>query len=481
MTGITLVGLGPGDPKLLTRAAWETLQTADEIWLRTAHHPTVAHLPPKWRSFDQLYEQEDTFEAVYAAIVEKVLRLGQRPQGVVYAVPGDPFIAETTGPEIARRAQAAGLPVRVLSGVSFLEPVFAALGIDPYPHTALVDALELAARHTPSFPPSQPALIAQLYSRLVASDVKLTLMALYPDDHPVQLIHAAGTDQVQIEALPLHAIDRSQAIGHLTALYLPPLPPGTALEDFHEVTARLRAPDGCPWDREQTHQSLRTHLLEETYEALAALDANDPAAMREEFGDLLLQIVLHAVIAAEEGEFTLAEVIQTVHDKIIRRHPHVFGELSANDAAQVLQNWERLKQKERAANGQEAKGLLDGISTAMPALAVAQKYQARAARVGFDWPVVDEVLDKLAEELDEVRAAENTDELAAELGDVLFVLVNFCRWKGVDAESALRQANARFYQRFRYIEQCAREQGRPLDAMSLEEMETCWQEAKRKT
>jgi tetrapyrrole methylase family protein/MazG family protein len=295
------------------------------------------------------------------------------------------------------------------------------------------------------------------------------------------LIHAAGTPEEQVESLPLYAIDRSEQIGALTVLYLPPLPMGAAFEDFFEIVAHLRAPDGCPWDRKQTHRSLRSHLLEETYEALAALDAGDFNKMREEFGDLLLQIVLHAVIAAEEGEFNIADVVQGVSEKIIRRHPHVFGDVQADDAETVLQNWEKLKQAEREANGETEKSLLDGISPAMPALAVAQKYQERAARVGFDWPVVEEVLDKILEEVHEVRTARNQDELAAELGDLFFVLVNFCRWQGVDAESALREANRRFYRRFSYIERMARRQGRSLESLTLDEMETFWQQAKTLT
>lgn len=481
MSGITLVGLGPGNPADLTRAAWEILSTSDEIWLRTAQHPTVAALPAgiKIHSFDALYETRERFEDVYEAIIAQVMELAGRQQGVVYAVPGDPFIAETTGPEIARRARLAGIPVRVVPGLSFLEPVFAALGLDPFPHTALVDALELAAGHVPWFSPSRPALVAQVYSRMVASEVKLTLGAVYPDEHEVVLVHAAGTERAEIERLPLYAIDRSEQIGLLTALYLPPLPEGSAFEDFFEIVTHLRAPNGCPWDRKQTHQTLRDHLLEETYEALDALDADDPLAMREEFGDLLLQIVLHAVIASEYGEFTMPEVVKGIYDKIVRRHPHVFGDVQADDAEQVLQNWEKIKQAERAANGEETKSLLDGVSRALPALSQAQKYQDRAARVGFDWPVIDDVLDKMLEELQEVREAESSAELASELGDVLFVLVNFFRWKGIDAESALREANARFYQRFTYIEQCAREQGRSLTSMSLDEMEACWQAAKK--
>ena len=480
MAGITLIGLGPGDIGQVTRAAWEVLAAADEIWLRTGQHPVVAQLPRQdaLHTFDYLYEEKESFEDVYAAIVDDIMQRSRRPQGVVYAVPGDPFIAEATGPEIARRARAEGIPLKIISGVSFIEPIFAALGIDPYPRTALVDALLLAEGHVPPFPPSSPALIAQVYSRMVASNVKLTLSAVYPDEHPVQLIHAAGTADERIENLPLYEIDRSPHIGLLTALYVPPLAEGTACEDFFEIVTHLRAPNGCPWDKKQTHQTLRDNLLEETYEVLDALDADDADKMREEFGDLLLQIVLHAVIASDYGEFTLPDVIKGIHDKIVRRHPHVFGDVQLQGTDEVLQNWEKLKQAERAARGEQEKSLLDGVSRALPALAQAQKYQARAARVGFDWPVIDEVLDKLAEELDEVREAEGSTELASELGDVLFVLVNFCRWKGIDAESALREANARFYQRFSHIEACARQQGRALSDMSLDEMEACWQEAK---
>jgi tetrapyrrole methylase family protein/MazG family protein len=269
------------------------------------------------QSFDHFYEDGESFEQVYGRIVERVLDLGRRPEGVVYAVPGHPFVAEATSPEIVRRAREMEIPVRILEGLSFLEPTFTALGIDPFPNTILVDALDLAAAHHPLFPPSSPAIVAQLHSPLVASQVKLTLMAVYPDEHPVKLVHGAGTQQVQVEGLPLYAIDHSASIGMLTSLYVPPLRSDTSFESFQEIIAHLRAPEGCPWDREQTHQTLRQHLLEETYEVLTALDADDPDAMREEFGDLLLQIVLHAQIASEYGEYTMADVIQGIHQKTL--------------------------------------------------------------------------------------------------------------------------------------------------------------------
>jgi tetrapyrrole methylase family protein / MazG family protein len=480
--GITLLGLGPGDPDLLTRQAWRILESSTEVYLRTRRHPTVAGFPPHLEiySFDELYETAQSFESVYNQIVEQVLVLGRRPQGVIYAVPGHPFVAEATGPEIARRARQEGLPLRIVEGLSFLEPVYSALGIDPYPHTALVDALELAAAHVPPFPPSSPAIIAQVHSTTVAADVKLTLMALYPDEHPVKLVHAAGTAQAQVESLALYEIDRSPSIGLLTALYVPSLGPATSFEAFQEIIAHLRAPDGCPWDREQTHLSLRTYLLEEVYEVLAALDAEDVQSLQEEFGDLLLQIVLHAQIATEEGEFTMSDVLQGIHTKIVRRHPHVFGDLELKDAQGILQNWERLKEKERHANGKAEASLLDGVALALPALVQAEQYQLRAARVGFDWPDIQGVLDKLDEELREVHAAQETDERADEIGDVLFAVVNLARWYKLDPESALRAANQRFKSRFYYIEQAARAQGRSISDMTIDEMEAKWQEAKKK-
>ncbi|HWQ45380.1 MAG TPA: nucleoside triphosphate pyrophosphohydrolase [Longilinea sp.] len=478
--GIIILGLGPGAVDQLTCEAWEHLQTLDEIYLRTSQHPTVQGFPPtlKVKSFDHFYESSERFEEVYAHIIAEVIRLGQRPQGVTYAVPGHPFVAEATAPAIVKQAREMGIPVKVIEGLSFLEPTFTALGEDPFPRMAFADALELTARQMPPFPPSEPALIAQIYSRAVASDVKLTLNSVYPDQHPVKLVHAAGTSQEVVEDLKLYEIDRSRHLGLLSSLYLPPLSTDAAFEDFQEIVARLRAPDGCPWDREQTHLTLRQHLLEETYETLEAMDAEDADGMREEFGDLLLQIVLNAQIGAEEGEFTMAEILQSINQKIVRRHPHVFGEVDVDDVKGVLKNWEKLKEKERSDNHVE-KGLLDGVPKSLPALVLAQEYQERAARVGFDWDAIKPVWDKVAEEMEEVHTAEDEESRAKELGDLLFAVVNLIRWNKVEAESVLRAANQRFFKRFKYIEQKAKETGRNLTDMSLSDMDQWWDEAKK--
>jgi tetrapyrrole methylase family protein / MazG family protein len=478
--GITILGLGPGSPDQLTRQAWDWLNRIPTVYLRTRQHPTVASFPAalEVRSFDDYYEQGERFEDVYEQIIQQVLALG-RTQSVTYAVPGNPMVAEATGPEILRRASAEGIPVQVIDGLSFLEPTFSALGLDPFPQMALVDAITLGGDYVPSFPPSQPALIAQIYSRETASNLKLTLMSVYPDEFPVRLVHAAGTEQQVVEDLKLFEIDRSPSIGLLTSLYLPPLGEHTSLESFQEVVAHLRDPEtGCPWDKEQTHNSLRTYLLEETYEALEALDQEDPVKIQEEFGDLLLQIVLHAQIAAEEGEFTMADIIQGINRKIIHRHPHVFGDVQVKGVSGVLQNWEKLKAEERKENGNGEKGLLDSVPKILAALAQAQQYQDRAARVGFDWADIDPVKDKIFEELKEVEEAPDSESLASELGDLLFAVVNLTRWYKVDAESVLRETNQRFRRRFAYIEQKARQLGRNLNEMTLEEMDVFWEEAK---
>lgn len=479
-SGITILGLGPGDPALLTRQAWDVIKNASEIHLRTRFHPTVAGFPAevKINSFDYLYEEGRSFEEVYENIITNVLSLGQRDSGVIYGVPGHPFVAEATTPEITRRAKIEGIPVSLVEGISFVDSMFGLLGIDPFPHLALVDALEFSAGYHPPFPPSAPAIIAQIHSPTVASNVKLTLMTVYPDDHPVFLVHSAGSVDAEVEEIKLFEIDRSPDIGILTALYIPPLDNGASFESFQDVVAHLRAPEGCPWDREQTHLSLRPYLLEETYEVLTALDDEDQGALSEELGDLLLQIVLHAQIASEFGEFTMVDVLKGIQDKLIRRHPHVFGDLEIDDKDKVLENWEKLKSVERNQVDEETNGVLKGVSRALPALVQAETFQERVNRVGFDWPNVQGVFEKIKEEILEVQQAESVVEREAEIGDLLFAVVNLARWFNVDAESALRSANNRFRKRFEALEVEVRKQGRDVSELTLGELDELWNAVK---
>jgi tetrapyrrole methylase family protein/MazG family protein len=478
---ITIVGLGPGDPELLTRRAWRVLSEASEVYLRTARHPGIEALPPTtYRNFDDLYDQAENFDTLYKRIAAQVVELGQRDTGVTYAVPGHPLMGETTVTHILKLAAEAHVPVTIVDGLSFLEPTLNAVGIDGLDGLQIHDAIDLAVLHHPPLNPDLPVILAQVYSHAIASDVKLTLANQYPDEHLVTLIHGAGTAQQALETVPLWRVDHSKQISHLTSLYVPPLPRAGSFERFQETIAHLRAPEGCPWDQKQTHLSLRQYLLEETYEALEAIDAEDSEALKEELGDVLLQIVLHSQIAVDDGEFRMADILEGINTKIIRRHPHVWGDVKVDDAEGVKANWETLKKQEKAAkNPGEAEthtSILDGVPKTLPALLQAFNYRERAARVGFDWAKIEDVYDTLQEEITELKMARTDAETLEELGDVLFSVVNLAGWLKADPEMALRGTNRKFARRFGFVEQSA---GDSLKTMSLEDMDALWKQAKQ--
>lgn len=352
-----------------------------------------------------------------------------------------------------------------------LPDITEALALADLASLQFVDAAGLAEMHHPPLNPDAPALLAGLGDLEVLQRV---LLNQYPPAHSLQMVIQGEDGALSATSVTLGVLSEVRA-GEAVAILVPALPESSSLERFQETIAHLRAPEGCPWDRKQTHESLRPYLLEETYEVLDALDSGDAAALREELGDLLLQIVLHSQIAVDSGEFRMADIIASINEKIIRRHPHVWGEVKVNNSEDVKVNWDRLKQAEKS---DERTSRLQGVSKSLPALTQSFSYQDRAARAGFDWPTIDPVLAKLREELDELLAAETPDETFHEMGDVLFVAVNLARWMSVDPESALRAANQRFYRRFHYIEEQAVAQGRILDEMTLDEMDTLWDDAK---
>ena len=479
---ITIIGLGPGSPEMLTRRAWDVLSNAKKIYVRTARHPTLEGLPPSVavHSFDYVYEQAHDFTEVYALVADELLRLGGQGD-VIYCVPGHPLVGESTVTTILKRAKEMGIATSIVDGLSFVEPAMTALRLDALDGLQVADALDVSAAHHPALDPDRPALLAQVYNRAVASDVKLTLLNQYPPQHEVALLHAVGTPFEQVVRLPLTEIDRRDDLAHLTALYIPSLPQPGGFNTFQETIAHLRAPDGCPWDREQTHQTLRRHLLEETYEVLEALDADDPDALREELGDLLLQVVLHTQIAVDLEEFRMPDVIAGIDAKIKRRHPHVFGEVKVNGVGDVLHNWQAIKQAEAVENGKAEKrpSELDGVPRGLPALAEAEAIGDKAARANFDWRSIDGVIEKVAEEIRELQSVENEIERAEEFGDVLFALANLARWLKIDPESALRSANTKFGVRFREVERLARGQNRSMKEMSDRELDDLWNAAKQ--
>lgn len=481
-----VIGLGPGRPEHLTREAWDLLEKARVLYLRTARHPVVPHLPAhlEVRPLDECYQVGQNFDQVYEEIVARLLAAPERP--LLYGVPGHPLVAEATTRLLLRRLGKA--EVHIVAGLSFLEPVCSVLGLDPLERgLQLYDALELAAPDSPFIPPTpldptRDLLVGQLYDRMTASAVKLALMEHYPDEHPVTVVRAAGVPELEaVWPGPLYELDRNEALDHLCTLYVPPLSRPQARREsatLEWVCARLRGPGGCPWDREQNHASLRNNLLEECYEVLEALDTGDLERLREELGDLLMQVYLHAQLAREEGAFSLGDVLEGIISKLIRRHPHVFASLEVSGSAEVLRNWEAIKASERAEEGQEEASLLDGVPRTLPALAQAQAISRRAVRVGFDWTRVEEVWAKVEEEMAELRRATTPQEQAEELGDLLFTLTNLARWMGIEAEDALRMASLKFRRRFAHLEEEARRRHMPVEKLAPAEMDALWEEAK---
>jgi tetrapyrrole methylase family protein/MazG family protein len=358
-----------------------------------------------------------------------------------------------------------------------LEPALAALEVSNLSDSEglqLFSATTLAAYHHPPLNPDFPAVLladsAPDWNKLQAA-----LLNQYPAAHIIQLVWGSDSD-AEATVLTLDALaGGSNSEGQWIAIFVPPLPQASSFERFQETIAHLRAPEGCPWDRKQTHSSLRPYLLEETYEVLDALDAGDRDDLREELGDLLLQIVLHSQIAVDEGSFRMADIIATINEKIVRRHPHVWGDVSAEDAETVKTNWDHIKQAEK---NHTRESRLDGVSKSLPALSQAFSYQDRAARVRFDWDTIEPVIAKVREEIAELAAAPDDPAREQEVGDLLFAVVNWARWLGIDPEAALRGTNRRFYRRFRYIEQQVAAQDRPFEALTLQEMDDLWEAAK---
>lgn len=349
------------------------------------------------------------------------------------------------------------------------------LGLENTDHFILIKGSSLLGCHCLPFAPDQFVLITDICSQDIINKI-VSLMKNYPKDHSCKITHQTSHSGWLIAEKKYSRLDKNLLGGHL---YIPPALADSSLESFKELIAHLRSSEGCPWDREQTHLTLRPNLLEETYEVLSALDQNSMEDLKEELGDLLLQIVLHTQISDENEDFNLNDVIAGIHNKLVLRHPHVFEDVKIESAKGVIRNWEMLKSVEREGSGKEEKqSIIASVPVSMPALSLAQEYQKRAARVGFDWPSIEPVLEKVYEELEEVKHAKTATRIEEELGDLLFAVVNLVRWHEVDAESTLRKMNQRFYRRFNYIEQKAKAKGQKLQEMTLAEMDDLWDQAK---
>ena len=485
MGSIKVVGLGPGDFGYITMESWELMQGAEQLYLRTAKHPTVPMLVERGVSFatyDSFYEEAEDFARLYQRIADDLVAKAQSGSDIVYAVPGSPMVAEKTVVLLREKAAALSgtdkeIELAILPGMSFVEVLYGKLGIDPIDGLTIIDAEDFA-----SLPVDMPTglVVTQVYNQQIASDAKLSLMEVLPDEYPVTYIHKLGMPDESIREIPLYELDRQPDIDYLTSLYIRPYPkkPEFDITPLQDIIKTLREPGGCPWDIAQTHESIRKNLIEETYEVVEAIDLEDYDLLCEELGDLLMQVVFHARMAEEAGEFSMQDVIDGVTEKLVRRHPHVFGDVQASDAGSALISWEAVKKQEK----KERKSLLDGVPKDLPALMAAQKLQGKAAKAGFDWDAPEPVWAKVHEELAELKAAVaegDAGHITEELGDVLFTVVNLARFLKADSELALLACNQKFRTRFSFVEQRVREQGGRWQDFTLEQLDEFWNEAKR--
>jgi len=479
---LTVIGLGAGDFNQLQMGVYKKLKAARKLYVRTVDHPVLEELSAEglqFESFDAVYEKHNSFQPVYEEIAEKLVATAEI-EDVMYAVPGHPLVAEQTVQLLIAAADEGKVKLVIEGGQSFLDPIFGALKIDPIEGFQLLDGTSFSMHDINM---RQHILIAQVYDTFSASEVKLTLMEKYDDEYPVTVVTAAGSSQEKLVTVPLYELDQSVEVDNLTTVYVPPVKSQEeALRDwttFRQIIAVLRGPNGCPWDQKQTHESLKKYLLEEAHEYLAAVDAEDDFAMIEELGDVLLQVFLHAQIGEDQGYFTLEDVLASISEKMIRRHPHVFGDVSVEDAEGVVANWEVIKAEEK---GISNKPLLKEEYRASSALQTAYNYQKRAAKEGFDWPDVNGAWDKFAEEWQEFRNEVTKGTSASrldEFGDVLFTLVNLARFYKLSPEEAMLHANEKFARRFGYVEAKVKESGKPFSDYTLEQLDAFWDEAKQ--
>lgn len=478
---LKIMGLGPGAYEALTIGALKELKNNKNIYFRTEKHPTVDFLKDegiKFESYDHAYEKYDSFDDVYKYIAEDLITKIKDDEDLIYAVPGHPLVAEKSVINLIELCKENNIQYEVLPAVSFVDAMMEALQVDPIEGVKIIDAFDMKNQILDK---RVGTIITQVYNNFIASEVKLRLLEGYEDDTEIIFVRAAGVEGLEsIRKIPLYELDWQEDIDYLTSIYIPKdLGNKKDFQDLLDIIETLRNPGGCPWDREQTHESLKSALLEECYEVIDAIENEDEDALIEELGDVLLQVVFHASIGKEDGYFDIMDVIGGISNKMINRHPHVFGNEEANTSEQVLVNWDEIKKKEKGIKTLTEE--MQNIAKSLPATTRAYKVQKKAKKVGFDWDDVNCAMDKVKEELNEIKEVYNCEDksiIEGEVGDLLFACINVSRFLEVDGELALDKTIKKFINRFSYIENEAIKNNKNLKDMTLEEMDKLWEEAK---
>ena len=478
---LKIMGLGPGAYEALTIGALKELKNNKNIYFRTEKHPTVDFLKDegiKFESYDHAYEKYDSFDDVYKYIAEDLITKIKDDEDLIYAVPGHPLVAEKSVVNLIELCKEKNIQYEVLPAVSFVDAMMEALQVDPIEGVKIIDAFDMKNQILDK---RIGTIITQVYNKFIASEVKLRLLEGYEDDTEIIFVRAAGIEGLEsIRKIPLYELDWQEDIDYLTSIYIPKdLGNKKDFQDLLDIIETLRNPGGCPWDREQTHESLKSALLEECYEVIDAIENEDEDALIEELGDVLLQVVFHASIGKEDGYFDIMDVIGGISNKMINRHPHVFGNEEANTSEQVLVNWDEIKKEEKGIKTLTEE--MQNIAKSLPATTRAYKVQKKAKKVGFDWDDVNCAMDKVKEELNEIKEVYNCEDksiIEGEVGDLLFACINVARFLEVDGELALDKTIKKFIKRFSYIENEAIKNNKNLKDMTLEEMDKLWEEAK---
>jgi tetrapyrrole methylase family protein/MazG family protein len=468
---VVVVGLGPAGADHLLPVARAALDAGAHRYARTARHPAVDDLRAAgvtFSTFDAIYDAAPDLEHAYSEITHTLVAAAREHGEVLYAVPGSPAVAERT----VALLREADLELTLVPGVSFADLAWVRLGVDPM----ATDARVVDGRAIDDAELAGPLLIAQCDSAFVLSDVKLALLEHLGPATEVTVLQRLGLSTERVATVALEDLDRGAIEpDHLTSVFVDAGVSSEAREMVRllQLARRLRAPGGCPWDAEQTHQSLTRYLLEESYEVVEAVDALATAGyapLQDELGDLLYQVVFHAVLAEEAGEFTMADVARAIHDKLVRRHPHVFGDVVAEQTADVMRNWEQIKKVEKGTTS-----MVDGITPGLPSLLYTHKLFRKAASIGLDPGGLDEALDRIDTAVARMRADEV--DLEAGLARVLAAAVVVARAGGVDAESALRGWAAAYRRQFEAMEQLASARGVDLAALDPAGVAALWLEA----
>lgn len=478
---LKIMGLGPGAYEALTIGALKELKNNKNIYFRTEKHPTVDFLKDegiKFESYDHAYEKYDSFDDVYKYIAEDLITKIKDDEDLIYAVPGHPLVAEKSVVNLIELCKENNIQYEVLPAVSFVDAMMEALQVDPIEGVKIIDAFDMKNQILDK---RVGTIITQVYNNFIASEVKLRLLEGYEDDTEIIFVRAAGVEGLEsIRKIPLYELDWQEDIDYLTSIYIPKdLGNKKDFQDLLDIIETLRNPGGCPWDREQTHESLKSALLEECYEVIDAIENEDEDALIEKLGDVLLQVVFHASIGKEDGYFDIMDVIGGISNKMINRHPHVFGNEEANTSEQVLVNWDEIKKEEKGIKTLTEE--MQNIAKSLPATTRAYKVQKKAKKVGFDWDDVNCAMDKVKEELNEIKEVYNCEDksiIEGEVGDLLFACINVARFLEVDGELALDKTIKKFIKRFSYIENEAIKNNKNLKDMTLEEMDKLWEEAK---